>query len=189
MNTPAHLLVGVAACARKDAPKSLRMAALGSLFPDLSLYVLAGVSLFILQIPPQRVFDELYFSSAWQTVFSIDNSLILWGLVFGVAYTVKSVPFMAFSGAGLLHLVTDFALHNDDARQHFWPLTDWVFESPLSYWDSQHHAALVAPFTFVAVLVSAYVIWTRWPNPWIRAFVILACCLEIWVLRQWLLFF
>ena len=83
--TPAHLLVGVALCERRDVPKSGWMAAAGSLLPDLSLYLLAGVSLFWLQIPPERVFGELYFSTGWQTVFAIDNSFILWGLSFSVA--------------------------------------------------------------------------------------------------------
>ncbi len=62
MNTPAHLLVGLALCARRDVPRSGRWAALGGLLPDLSLYFLAGGALFVLQIPPERVFGELYFS-------------------------------------------------------------------------------------------------------------------------------
>ena len=189
MNTPAHLLVGVALCARRDVPRTGRMAALGSLLPDLSLYVLAGVSLFLLQVPPQRVFDELYFSDAWQAVFSVDNSFVIWGGIFALAIAIRALPLAAFSGAGLAHIATDFALHHDDARAHFWPVSDWVFESPLSYWDSQNNAALVAPVTLLAVLVSAYVIWKRWPNWGIRLGILAACCLEIWVVRQWLFFF
>ena len=96
---------------------------------------------------------------------------------------------MAFGAAGLLHLASDFALHNDDARPHFWPVSDWIFESPVSYWDSAHHAAWVAPFTLLAVLISAVVIWRRWPNWGIRLAVFAACRLEIWVVRQWLVFF
>ena len=189
MNTPAHLLLGVALCARRDVPRSGRMAAFGSLLPDASLYVLAGTSLFLLQIPTERVFGELYFSAAWQSVFSVDNSFVVWGTVLLLALAVRSLPLLAFSSAGLLHIASDFSLHNDDARQHFWPISDWVFESPLSYWDSQHNAALVAPFTLLAVLLSALVIWQRWPSALIRLAVVAACCLEIWVMRQWLLFF
>lgn len=79
MNTPAHLLIGAAAFARPARGAVLWAAVLGSVLPDLSLYVMAGVSLHLLGIPPQVVFDELYFSPAWQTVFAIDNSFILWG--------------------------------------------------------------------------------------------------------------
>lgn len=189
MNTPAHLLIGVAVCARSGAPRTGRAAAIGSLLPDLSLYLLAGVSLFALQIPAERVFGELYFSPAWQTVFAVDNSFIIWGLALCCAVLFRSAVAIAFTAAGLLHLATDFPLHNDDARPHFWPLSNWIYESPLSYWDSNHHASQVAPFTLVAVLVASIVIWKRYPSWRIRACVLMACAAEVWVLRQWLLFF
>lgn len=189
MNTPAHVLVGLAVCARRDVPWSGRSAVFGSLLPDLSLYLLAGVSLFVLQIPAERVFGELYFSPGWQTVFAIDNSFILWGLGLILALWFRSVPAIVFACAGLLHLATDFPLHNDDARQHFWPISDWMFESPLSYWDSDHHASVVAPVTLLAVLISAGVIWRRWTGWGVRILLLLACAAEVWVVRQWLLFF
>jgi membrane-bound metal-dependent hydrolase YbcI (DUF457 family) len=189
MNTPAHLLIGLAVCARKDAPGLSRPAAIGSLMPDLSLYLMAGFSLLVLQIPAERVFGELYFSPAWQTVFSVDNSFLVWGSVLGIVLMVKSPGGIAFATAGLLHLATDFPLHNDDARPHFWPVTNWVFESPLSYWDSDHHAAWVAPLTLTAVLIASVVLWRRHANWRIRAGVLLAGAAEIWIVRQWLLFF
>lgn len=189
MNTPAHLLIGAALFARRDAKHSGKLALLGSLLPDLSLYVLAGTSLFLLQIPPQRVFNELYFSDAWQSVFAVDNSFVVWGLMLAIALYCKRFAWVAFAGAGIAHIATDFAMHNDDARPHFWPISDWVFESPLSYWDSNHNAAMVAPFTLLAVLISAWVLWKRWPHWGVRIAVLVGCAIEIWVVRQWLLFF
>ena len=189
MNTPAHLLLGVAICSRRTARRTGVSAALGSLAPDLSLYVLAGVSLAILQIPADRVFGELYFSPAWQAVFAIDNSFVIWGGGFLAMLALRSLPGIAFTSAGLVHLATDFPLHHDDARPQFWPVSDWVFESPVSYWDSLHHAGWVAPFTVLVVLISAFVIWRRWPNWGIRIAILAACLLELWVVRQWLLFF
>ena len=189
MNTPAHLLVGLAVCARRNKPGTGPAAAIGALLPDLSLYVLAGVSLFILQIPPERVFGVLYFSDAWQTVFAIDNSFILWGAGLSLALYLRSAVGVALTASGLLHLATDFVMHNDDARRQFWPLSDWVFESPFSYWDSAHHAGVVAPLGLVVVLVSAAVIWRRWRSWWGRIGVLAACLVEIWVVRQWVLFF
>lgn len=189
MNTPAHLLMGLAVFGRRKTPGSGRWAALGSLIPDLSLYVLAGISLLVLQIPGERVFGELYFSDAWQTVFAIDNSYILWTIVLLLALWRKNTAFIALAGAALLHITFDFPLHHDDARQHFWPVSGWVFESPFSYWDSNHHAATIAPLTLILVLVSAVVVWRRWPDWRMRAFVLLVCAAELWVVRQWLLFF
>ena len=189
MNTPAHLLIGMAICARPGQGGTARTAAAGSLLPDLSLYLLAGTSLFLLRIPPGRVFDELYFSPQWQAVFAVDNSFVIWALALMAALWWRSAAGIAFACAGLLHLATDFTLHNDDARRHLWPVSDWVFESPLSYWDSDHHAAWGAPFGLLAVLIAASVLWRRWPDWRMRGFVLAACAAEVWVVRQWLLFF
>lgn len=181
--------MGVAFCSRRNVARSGPWAAFGSLLPDLSLYILAGTSLILLQIPPQKVFGELYFSPAWQAVFAIDNSFVLWGLLLIAALVLRRWVMVAFACAGLLHLVADFPLHHDDARRHFWPVSDWVFESPLSYWDSAHHAGWVAPFGLLIVLASAVVIWRRWQSWPVRILVLAACLAEIWVVRQWLLFF
>lgn len=189
MNTPAHLLVGLALCARAEVPRSGRWASVGGLLPDMSLYLLAGGALFLMQIPPERVFNELYFSPAWQGVFAIDNSFLLWGFAAALAWAWQKRLGMAFALAGLLHVATDFPLHNDDARPHFWPLSDWVFESPLSYWDSNHYASIVAPVELIVVLVAGAVIWRRWTSWPARVGVALGCALEFWVVRQWLVFF
>lgn len=189
MNTPAHIMMGVALCARRDVRYSGPAAAFGSLLPDLSLYLLAGVSLFVLNIPAQVVFGELYFSPTWQAIFAVDNSFIFWGAAL-IGALLKNRPLVvAFASAGLLHLVFDFPLHHDDARRHFWPISDWRFESPFSYWDSAHHAGMVAPVGLLIVLISAIVILRRWQSWPVRIAVLLGCAAEVWVVRQWLLFF
>jgi len=138
VNTPAHLIFGFAAFGRPGAPRVTTAAVMGALLPDLSLYLMAGTALTVLGIPAQRVFDELYFSDAWQTVFAIDNSFVLWGALLGAAVYIGSAVLRALAGAGLLHIATDFALHHDDGRAHVWPFSDWPFESPGSSWDSSH---------------------------------------------------
>ena len=189
MNTPAHMLLGAAVFGRGGDARILWAAVLGAIAPDASLYVMAGVSLFVLSIPPQVVFDELYFSDAWQTVFAIDNSFFLWGALLGVALWRKSPALIAFAGAGLLHLALDFPLHAGDGRAHFWPLSDWVYASPVSYWDSAHHAAWVAPVTAVISVAAYAAIWRSSVSiPVLVAFGVLLAA-ELWVIRQWLLFF
>ena len=132
MNTPAHLILGAAAFGRPEARSVTWLALAGAMAPDLSLYLMAGVSIFLMDISAQRVFDVLYYSDAWQQVFAIDNSFILWGIALGVAIWKKSAGGIAFSAAALLHIALDFPLHNHDARMHFWPISDWKFISPIS---------------------------------------------------------
>lgn len=161
----------------------------GALLPDLSLYLLAGISLFILQIPPDVVFDELYFSPAWQTIFGIDNSFLIWGAILGLALWRQAPVWIAFAAAGLIHLATDFAMHNDDARMHLWPLTDWRFESPVSYWDSRHYAAWLVPFTITAAAISAVALFRRYRHWGLRILWAGLFAAELYVARNWLLFF
>lgn len=189
MNTPAHLLIGAAAFARPAHGRTLQAVLIGSVLPDLSLYLMAGVSLFILGIPEQVVFGQLYYSSSWQTVFAIDNSFLIWGAAWGIAMWLGARPLVLGTSAGLLHLLTDFLLHAGDGRPQFWPVSSWVFHSPISYWDSTHHAQWVVPFSIMACAVAYVVLWRRGLNASTKVFFGTLLAAEIWVARQWLLFF
>lgn len=145
MNTPAHVIFALAAFARPEDRRRTAAAVAGAIGPDVSLYLMAGVSLFILGNSPQVVFGEQYFSDAWQAVFKVDNSFFVWGVAFGFAWWRGAKAAMVFAAAGLLHLALDFPLHHDDGRPHFWPLTDWIYESPFSYWDMARHAGVIGP--------------------------------------------
>lgn len=189
MNTPAHLLLGAAICGRPYRSTLLLAALIGALLPDLSLYLLAGVSIGVLGIPPSRVFNELYFSDAWQTVFAIDNSFVIWGLLFAFAVFRRIDWLGALTGAALLHIALDFPLHHDDGRPHFWPLSGWVFESPISYWDRRHGAMWVAPIEALLSAGAAVAILKRRPGVILGAVITILLCLELWIVREWLFFF
>ena len=189
MNTPAHLLIGAAAFARPARGAALWAALFGSLLPDLSLYVMAGISLYILNIPAHVVFDQLYFSPAWQTVFAIDNSFFLWAAALGIGLWRGWHLLTIGASAGLLHLVMDFFLHAGDGRPQFWPISSWVFDSPISYWDSAHHAVWVAPIS-MGICVAAYVVlWCRGLSVSTKLFFALLLAAELWVARQWIMYF
>ena len=189
MNTPAHLVLGAAVMARPCTRPLIWVAMLGGLLPDLSLYLLAGVSLTILQIPPARVFNELYFSDLWQGIFAVDNSFIIWGALLGLAIWTQRRWAVVLCSAALLHLALDFPLHHDDGRPHFWPLSDWVFESPVSYWDRQHGAGWVAPIEAAAVVIAAISIWMRRPGVVLSVIFAVLVLAELFVVRSWLFTF
>ena len=63
----------------------------------------------------------------------------------------------------ILHCLTDLPLHHDDAHAHFLPLSNWRFESPISYWDARHHGRLIAAVEMLFVLGSACVLVLRSP--------------------------
>lgn len=164
MNTPAHLIFAAAAFSQPYNRRRTFAALAGALAPDLSLYLMAGTALFILQMPARYVFDTLYFSDAWQTVFAVDNSFIVWGLAFALAWWMAAKNAMVFAASGLLHLAFDFPLHHDDGRPHFWPLSNWVFESPVSYWDTSAHAGIIGPIEMALSALFCLILMRRFPS-------------------------
>ncbi|MEP3638026.1 MAG: cobalamin biosynthesis protein CobQ [Paracoccaceae bacterium] len=189
MNTPAHLLLGAAIFARPLKTSIILGALVGAFIPDLSLYLMAGVALFVMNISPYRVFNELYFSDPWQTVFAIDNSIVVWSVLLAIAIWTKRSWAVALCGSALLHLFLDFPLHHDDGRPHFWPLTGWVFESPFSYWDVRHGAQWIAPIEASLATLACITLWVRRSPIWLGCVCLLLLGMEFWVVRQWLFFF
>ena len=186
MNTPAHILLGAAAFGRNKGPWVLGAAMMGSAAPDLSLYVLAGTSLFILGISPETVFGTLYYSDAWQTVFAVDNSFLVWAALLVLAAWQRSDWAIAFCAAGLLHVALDFPLHHDDGRPHFWPLSDWVYASPFSYWDPRQGGLWIGPIE-VGLSLGASAIIIRQRQGWIFAILTTALVLaELRVVYTWM---
>jgi len=179
MNTPAHLIFAAAAFARPDAPKRNAAVLAGALVPDLSLYVLAAWALFVMGQSPDHVFGVLYFSENWQQVFRIDNSFLIWGAALAVCWWRGWTAGVLFTLSALLHLALDFPLHHDDGRAHFWPLTTWVFQSPLSYWDPAHHGRLIGALEIALSLFFCGLLWRRFASPVMRAVISFAMLTQL----------
>ena len=168
MNTPAHLIFGLTAFGRPDRRAVTAAALIGAMIPDLSLYLMAGWHLQVLGTPAQVVFGELYFSQTWQSIFRIDNSIILWGIALIIGVMARAPVMIALCGAALLHLGLDFLMHHDDGRAHFWPVTDWIFESPVSYWDPAHYGNIVGPIEVALSLMCCALLWRRFSGAGMR---------------------
>ncbi len=178
MMTQTHLIFGLAAFGRPQNAKVTTAALIGSFIPDLSLYAMAGWHLRVLGTSPNVVFNELYFSEAWHSIFRIDNSIILWGIALGLAIMAKSKIAIALCGAAMLHLALDFPLHHDDGRAHFWPITSWIFESPVSYWDRNHFGHVVSPIEILVSLVACVYAFRKWVGIEMRVFIGLLAALQ-----------
>lgn len=189
MNTPAHLIFAAAAFARPGQRRVNAAALAGGLLPDLALYLMVGWALNVQDIPARVVFGEMYFSDRWQAVFAVDHSLPLWSLALILALALRSAPGIAFSGSGLLHLIFDFLLHHDDARRQFWPLSDGVFRSPVSYWDPQYYGHLAGSAEILVCLALSVLLWRRfrgWPA---RGLIAAGMALELSPLVMWWMMF
>jgi hypothetical protein len=189
VNTPAHIILGAAVCAHPRYRTLILAGFAGGLAPDVSLHLLAGIRLFGVGISPQRVFNELYFSDAWQTVFAIDNSFFVWAGLLAAAILSGRDWARVLCLAALLHVLCDMPLHHDDGRPHFWPLTTWVYESPISYWDRAQGAMWVAPIEAALVAIGSVSLWLARPGGALTAAIALLLLAELWVVRQWLFVF
>lgn len=185
MNTPAHLLVGTALFSKANHKHTYLAALFGAILPDLSLYVMAAVSILIMGVPGKTVFNEYYYSEAWQSVFAVDNSFILWGALLGLALWRRWPLVTAFAAAGIAHIALDFPLHTHDARMHFWPVSTWVFESPFSYWDHRAHAGIIGPLEFSLSAGMAALLWVKFQSTGIRIATIVFLTMEVLTSGIW----
>ena len=171
------MLIAASLFAKPEKPAITWVAILGGLLPDLSLYLLVFNSLALQGVPARTVFDEYYFSDEWQRIFSVDNSFFVWALVIAIGLYWKREWVWVLGVACVAHLLGDFPLHHDDGRAHFWPVSDWVFQSPLSYWDVNHHARIVAPLEgLLCLLLYGYLFWKFKSR---RSRVVLIACLVV----------
>ena len=152
MNTPAHIIFGAAAFAHPNKPKLTMAAIIGGLIPDLSLYLMVFWSYFVLGNNPDYIFNVQYYSLKWQSIFAIDNSFFVWAIILYFSILIQKNWLKAFASSAFLHLSLDFLLHSQDARRQLWPLSDWVFISPLSYWDKNHYGHVIGGLEILITL-------------------------------------
>ena len=174
MMTPTHVLIGVAALARPGKVGRNAAVLTGALLPDLSIFVLFFWGRFIVGLSERQLWREAYWQEPWQTLGAISNSIPLFVLLFVIGWWWRKPVVWALAGAGLLHLACDLPLHVLDAHQHFWPVSDWRFQSPVSYWDNRFHGRIVRVFEVGLAVVLIVALARRFEGVMTRALLALA---------------
>ncbi len=64
------------------------------------------------------------------------------------------------------HVLADALTHGEDARQIFWPVSEWSPEGPVSYWDPARHSRPFGLAEHAAALAVAA--WILRQKPWRR---------------------
>ncbi len=200
MNSQTHLLVAAALFAEPGQPKRNLAALTGAFVPDAAIY---GLWLWskVNAIPEQTVWGVLYWQQPWQTYTAIGNSAPLFAAILfaGVISTRRAVLaqpgirlptqsladrwrvfverqsfIVVFALAALTHLAGDFPVHVHDAHAHLWPLTDWRFFSPVSYWNPDYYGNWFLLFEMALGVVLAVILFRRFHALWIRTLMVLA---------------
>ena len=89
------------------------------------------------------------------------------------ALFLRSAAGKAFAISAFLHIAFDLPVHREDGHAHFWPLSDWVFISPVSYWDREHYGNVVGPLEILLVIALIAVLWRRFHAVWVRSLLLL----------------
>jgi len=154
------MIIGAAFFAKQNQSKSLIAAFAGGIAPDLPMLIMVFYATRISGISQQEVFGDLFFSKGWQEVFAMDHSFLVWGALLAVGLMFRILSIVAFAGSAVAHAAVDFVTHHSDARQQFWPFTDWVFRSPISYWDPSYFGNIMGPIeALLVVVLAAYIVF------------------------------
>ena len=161
MNTPAHVVFNLALLSRHpEAPRTAPIV-IGSLIPDAPMFAFYAIQRIGLGATESEIWNHAYYQPAWQNFFDAFNALPLIALGYFIAKWTRSYSGCALFASMALHALCDFPLHHGDAHRHFLPLSDWRFQSPLSYWDPQHYGQWVTLAEIGLVLASAFLLWKR----------------------------
>ncbi|AFY40254.1 hypothetical protein Lepto7376_4125 [[Leptolyngbya] sp. PCC 7376] len=154
MNTPSHYVINLALLGNTVAPNANVAITLGAIAPDAPIFIFYAVAKFIYRLPEQQIWSEAYFSAPVQFWVSLGHSfpVAIAGLLLSIYFEWRLG--VAFFASMIGHSLLDIPVHHDDAHRHFFPLTDYKFISPLSYWDINHHARIVAGFELAFVAIS-----------------------------------
>lgn len=162
MTTQSHAILNIALLSKRGKPFLHSYAFLGAVIPDIPIFIFFGVETFILQTSQQELWSTRYFMEPWQTFFDIFNAIPLILIVLGIGYyLMHSERMTVVAWSMLIHCAFDFLTHHDDGHHHLFPLSDFIFASPISYWDRNHHAGIFRVVECSVILAASIYLFPR----------------------------
>ncbi|MEO0457294.1 MAG: hypothetical protein AAF152_12050 [Cyanobacteria bacterium P01_A01_bin.114] len=187
MNTPTHIILNLAILGRKSKPQWNLPIALGGLIPDAAMFLFYAWTKGVQKLPDRQIWGTLYYDPVWQTVFDFWNSIPLALLGIGVGLWLKlrgrdKVVGSAISiscASVILHCLQDLPTHREDAHRHFWPLSHFRFESPVSYWDPDHYGNIFAPIELILLIGASFYVFRLIHSRWGKGLLLATNCILI----------
>lgn len=171
MNTPAHAIFNLAMLGRKERPHWNPLIIWGALIPDLAMFGFYLV-LKLANIPERQIWGEAYYQPFWQNLFDFFNSIPLALLGIAVMLYFKRTGIALLFGSIVLHCLQDLPLHVDDGHRHFWPLSQFRFESAVSYWDPNYYGHIAAPVELGLMMIASIYVFRRVRSRWTKGLLI-----------------
>ena len=127
-------------------------AAIGAAFPDLPSF--AGTAYYVgtgyltegwSAMDSQEVLDAIYFTGLFGGTGSALHSAVPPAILLAVYWIARLKRMdrrrilLWFLIGWIGHAFADFLTHVDDTRPLFWPITDWQWSSPVSYYNPNYY--------------------------------------------------
>ena len=186
MNTPAHVIISMAVLSREDDHRRTATVVAGALLPDL---VIIGFYLWhlILGTPEEQIWSVEYYKPVWQGYIDLFNSIPLLIIAMLLCWKIRHGLIWILLASMLLHTLGDLPVHHDDGHRHFFPFSDWIFASPVSYWDSNHYGHWFSVFEITLVAALAVLIYRRAsvPKVWLMGTLLVYALFWVYVFVVW----
>lgn len=170
VNTQTHVLLALALFSKRKSPSRNWAVFAGAMATDLFIYV--GLVYYGLMSGDGRVverighyFNAIYFQPHMQFWSALSNSLPIYAGLAIIGYILRKQKWayllLFFGLAAFSQSLIDLPVHADDAHRHFWPLSNWRFISPISYWDPAYYGRIVGQLDNLLGMICIAVLWRR----------------------------
>lgn len=114
-------------------------------------------------VPESTIWNLDYHLPLWQKIFDIPNSIPL--LLVALCATIfwKKTALALMFASMLIHCLLDFTVHHDDAHRHFFPLSNFRFASPISYWDPKFYGKIFGTLEIFLFVAGSIYLWIAKP--------------------------
>jgi hypothetical protein len=183
MITTTHAILNAALLGRKDHPERNWPLVLGSILPDIPMFLYGLVMVFMRgrwDAANKATLSEYHFRLLWVD-WGHSIPLALAGLLLCLILKNRW-GFFFFTAMGL-HDLEDLPVHAEYAHRHFLPFSNWRFFSPISYSDPHHFGSIVAPIEWALVLLCIGILWRRGIPQWVQALLLFIAVFQgLWLI-------
>ena len=172
MQTHGHYVLNLALLGKTIAPKHNIAITIGAILPDIPIFLFYLISKYMYNMSEAKIWGEAYYEPVWQNIIATSHSIPIALIGFLICWRLdwKWGAILCVSMA--FHCLLDLPVHHDDAHRHFYPLSDYRFYSPVSYWDVNHHAKIVAGVEAALVLIASPIVMELLKTPYTKGILI-----------------
>ncbi len=172
MQTHGHYVLNLALLGKTIAPKHNIAITIGAILPDIPIFIFYIISKYMYNMSEAKIWEEAYYEPIWQNIIATSHSIPIALIGFLICWRLDWKWGAILCVSMVFHCLLDLPVHNDDAHRHFYPFSDYRFYSPVSYWDINHHAKIVAGVEAALVLIASPIVMGLLKTPYTKGILI-----------------